>query len=487
MTRRRLPFIGGGFGLLLLLISLSNCATGRTGRIGAPEWFLDSVEGQAQGCLYLTVRSESQNRREAAGAAALQLVEKLMAIDELAALYALPEDRRRLVEDLTALFENPDAPHELPVRFERREWVEEKGLSAFFGLLCLPSDAADRFETLLAEEQFGEDELLASFMEDEQSYEENGLLYQAAASLLQAAAYVAKRDHPVSRRMVETYVLRARELIERIDIDIHRYPTRVKANSRVEQPFSLRCMEGVVGVRDVEFMVRYKGKKRNGSLGIFEVRIVSDLDGYVYFYHPFLPFTGEAEVVMSLGSRNVLTMLRELEELSESAAALSAYMQSRSVTFPFSVQSAAREVPMGIVMLHTDMTGSHLDSSETAQGLLEVLTEDGFDVRIMSLSPREITASNEASFLRDLKAAYGARYRRVAYGIVGINDFAIRQDLYKVETSGIVKVVDVQTGEILSVLEKRKSVESQDNALAMAASFRELGRAFAEDLKESLH
>ena len=255
----------------------------------------------------------------------------------------------------------------------------------------------------------------------------------------------------------------------------------------MEIPFTLRCMEGIIGIRNVEFLVQYRGKKRDGSIGTFEVRIVSDVDGYVSFYHPFLPFAGESEVILSPGSRDLQTILRDLAPRLESAASLKAFLDEQALTLPFTIESSARTVPTGIVVLHTDMTGTNLNSSETSTGLRDVLLEDGFDAEIMNLSPLEITASNEASFLRDLKAAYSGQYNRVIFGVVGINDFEIRNELYKVETSGVLKVADLHTGEILIVIEQTKSVESRDNTLAVAASFSELGKSFAEEVKNKLY
>ena len=191
--------------------------------------------------------------------------------------------------------------------------------------------------------------------------------------------------------------------------------------------------------------------------------------------------------LMSPGSRDIQSILRELASHIPEAAALKEYMAEQAVSLDFTVESAARLVPTGIVILHTDMTGTNLNSEDTASGLREILVDDGFNAEIMPLSPLEITASNEASFLRDLKAAYSNRYTRVIFGVVGIDDFEIRNDLYMVETRGVLKVVDIRTGEILMVSEKTKSVESKDNALAVAASFKELGKAFAEEMKDSLY
>lgn len=481
------------FSLIVFVLLFFSCASGRSARIDAPGWFLALSEYSEGDCYYFPVSSEAVSPEAVADAVGDMVFAKLLEVSGLEELFSRREDRDVLVEQIKSLFYpvEQEASREqagtLPLSLDKSEWLNESGYTAFFGYFCIKADAAEKLQETLAERYFGDDKVLNALLDDSRSAEESGLHYQSAEALLQAAVYVLDSDNPLSLSLADKYVLRAAKLLKKIEISIDRYPDKVEANSKVETPFSLRCMEGIIGIRDVEFLVRYRGKKRDGSIGTFEVRIVSDVDGYVSFYHPFLPFAGESELVMKPGSRDIRTNLRQLEEKLKSALDLRAYLDDQTVTLPFTVLSSARAVPTGIVVLHTDVTGADLDFSETATGLKEVLEEDGFDTEIMNLSPLEITSSNEASFLRDLKAVYSGQYTRVIFGVVGINNFEMGNDLYKVETSGVLKVVDVKTGEILMVSEMRKSVESRDNALAIAASFRELGKAFALEMKDNLY
>ena len=477
---------------LLIAMGISqiffSCASGRGGRIAPPLWFEQLEDKVENGCYYFKVTSESEDRKEAAGAVSTRILEVFLEKSGLGYLLEKEEDKQLLLEPLRSLVLTGVSGDGLPLKLEKDEWVEQDGLFAYFGYYCIPETAEKTLRTVLQERYFGTDEVLAGILKTAEESENNGLLYQAVEALMDAASYVLGLETPLSEVLAEQYATQALEIFQRIDYRIQNYPASVDANSPVDTPFSLRCMEGIIGIRSLEFLVEYKGRKRDGTIGTFEVRMVSDVDGFVNFYHPFLPFAGPSEVVMSPGSRKLKTTLRELAPLLDSAAALSRYLDENAVTMGFSVNSIAREVSTGIIILHTDMTGANLNSSETANGLREVLTADGFDVEIMDLAPREITASNEQSFLRDLKASYAGRYRRVLFGVVGINDFDIRnENLYKVETSGFIKVVDVATGEILMEVEAEKSVESRDNALAVSASFRELGRSLAEELKNSLY
>lgn len=475
------------FSLIIFVSLFLSCASGRSGQIDPPDWFLalsESVEGDYY---YFPVSSEANSRDAVADAIGDIVFEKVMEFSGQEELFSRSEDRDILVEQIISLFYPEEQEGELSLSIEKSEWREEGDYTAFFAYFRMKTNAAEKLQDFLVEKYFGEDNVLNLILDESLIAEENGLLYQSAEDLLQAAVYVLGSENPLSLSLADKYVLKAGELLRKIEIKIDRYPEKVDANSKVETPFSLRCMEGIVGIRSVEFLVQYRGKKRDGSIGTFEVRIVSDVDGYVSFYHPFLPFAGESEVIMNLGSRDLRTNLRQLEDKLESAVNLSKYLDEQTVTLPFMVLSSARAVPTGIVVLHTDVTGTYLGSIEAAKGLKEVLQEDGFDAEIMNLSPLEITSSNEASFLRDLKAAYSSQYTRVIFGVVGINNFEMGNDLFKVETSGVLKVVDVQTGDVLMVSEMGKTVESKDNTLAIAASFRELGKAFAQEMKDNLY
>ncbi len=474
--------------LLVISAFLGGCASRKSDRIPSPEWFEQLVEKEDQGRYYFKVSAEADNRETVVDMVVEQVYTKLIDKSGKKSLYSNQEDVEDLKQTIRSIILNGSSDGSFPLVLERSEWVEQDGFYAFFGYFSIPGIADEMMEAALRDKYFGDDRELLDLLNQAEDFENNGKLYQAAESLLKAARYILGQETPLSKELAGKYVQQALEIFRRIEFKVQSYPESADANSKVSEPFSLRCMEGIIGLRDIEFLVEYQGKKRDGTIGTFEVRMVSDIDGYVNFYHPFLPFAGPSEVVMTPGSRTLKTILRELEAEIPSAGELSRFLDESAVSMAFTVNSIARKVSTGIVVLHTDMTGANLDSSETANGLREVLSADGFDVEVMDLSPREITASNEQSFLRDLKAAYNGIYKRVIFGVVGINDFEIRNEtVYMVETSGVIKVVDVATGEILMELDGVKSVESRDNALAVAASFKELGKAFGQELTNTLY
>jgi len=472
-------------GILLLLFS---CATAPTHKIAPPEWFLGLEAAEKDGCYYFPLSVVGPDRASAADLGAEKVFETVMEYTGQSSLYKRAPDRKALLELFRILIHTESAPEDaLPVSLERSEWVDNGTHSGFFGYFCIPSDAAVVLETRISQRYYGDDEILQALLASAETYREEKLYYAAAEVLLQAADHVLASGNPLSDQLVREYVSRADLLLRRISIRSLRAPDTVQANRRVDTPFTLLCEEDGAGLSGVEFLIQYRGRKRDGAIGNFEVRAVTGPDGEVDFYHPLIPFAGTSEVVMTPGSRELMSRIRSLEETVSEAGDLKAYLESRKVEFSFAVQSAAREIPTGIVILHTDMTGAPLDSAETASGMNEILRADGFDMEVMDLSALEIVRANELSFLRDLKAAYGDRYARVIYGTVGIQDFTIREESYKVETGGSVKVVDVQTGEILLELEGVKSVESRNNTLAVSASFRELGKALAEDIIRLLY
>ena len=281
--------------------------------------------------------------------------------------------------------------------------------------------------------------------------------------------------------MASSYIRQAGDLLGRIVIRTTSVPSRTFVNRRID-PFHLYCEAGEDAVPAVEFLVQYQGRKRDGSPGQFERRLVSNETGIVEFYHPFIPFSGTASVDFSAGSRDFRSSVARLEETGLDMESLKSWLDMQRLSHQLLVEAVDREIPTGIVILHTDITGKSLLLNDAASGAVEELSQAGFDVTIMNLDPEEITAAGENSFLRDLKSVYKESYDRVLFGVVEIDDFEARSESFRVSTSGYLKMADVETGEILFSIEQSKSVESGNDGLAVAASFRELGKAFAQDL-----
>ena len=202
--------ITGVISLLVMIFLLGACASGRDGRIPPPEWFSELTEHVEDDGYYIPVNAEADLREAAADEAAEILFDKMMEISGKSALYQDPSDKEALINEIRGLF-YPDEGSSPLLSLLQSEWIEDGEYTAFFGYFLIPLDAETVLVEFMEERHFGSDETLTAFLEESRSYEEEGLLYQAAATLMNAAAYAAKQDNPVSLELADLYIKQAHE------------------------------------------------------------------------------------------------------------------------------------------------------------------------------------------------------------------------------------------------------------------------------------
>jgi hypothetical protein len=471
--------------ILIVPFILASCASTGGPGVYAPEWYKSLVEGEKDGCYLIKFSGMGDAESDASRQASEELFGRILELSAASDSYSLPEDRDGMVDLIAAMIADDSQSLE-PLGFiQRQEWVTGDDGIYYFGAFCMEKSASQWLESRLVERYYQEDEALQDILRRASALEGEGELYSAAEELVRAAAYISGRGIPLERKTAGAYIARAAALLERIEIRTTSVPARIFVNRRVE-PFHLYCEAGDRPVPAVELLVQYQGRKRDGGPGQFERRLISNETGIVEFYHPFIPFSGNATVDFSPGSRDFRSTVAKLEENGLDVEALRNWTAGRRISHQLLVEAVDREIPTGVVILHADITGNSLELNDAASGVVEELSQAGFDVELMNLDPDEIVAAGEDSFLRDLKAAYKGDYDRVLFGVVGINDFEARTETFRVATSGYLRMADVETGEILLSLEQDKAVESRNDGLAVSASFRELGKAFAQELVSAL-
>lgn len=471
--------------LLALPLLLTACATGSQSDPLAPEWFKALEEQEGENCFLVKIAVSSAGEEETLEKAVDELFSRVMELSGLSELYAAREDQDSLKEQLRILIQT-EKDMEGIVSLSRQEWVPDEQSSNYYGAFCIYKTAEVLLSEQLIETYYSNDETLNAYLAKADEYERTGQYYGAAEELVKAALYALEKSGPMSLEVAQLYIDRAAALLRQIAVTQIQAPQAALVNTMISDPFLFRCSVEEADVPGVEFLVRYEGRTRDGSRGQFERRLVSNESGTVEFFHPFIPFAGSAPVAFTPGSREFHSILSSLENRGADVSQLRNWIETASLQYSILTDSGSRELPMGVVLLHTDITGTALDNNESSTGLAEALSQNDFSVDVLSLDPGEISRITEPAFLRDLKAYYGERYVRIIFGTVEIMDFESRGDSYRVKTGGTLKVADVNSGEILLELKLDKSVESRNNALAVTASFRELGKAFAQELINTL-
>ncbi|QEN09336.1 hypothetical protein EXM22_15630 [Oceanispirochaeta crateris] len=472
---------------LLLILFLASCATRGKTDPHAPDWYSQIEESENSDGYIIKISGASSSEKETLDQVIQVLYDRIMEISGQSALYSQETDKAMLLGAIRQVILKEESSIDEFLSVIQQEWVIPDDQVLYYGAFLLKKDADDFLQNLILQRYYNDDEALKEMLESSSVFESELKYYSAAEELIRAAQYVLSHSEPLADEIAQGYVDRAGVLLNKIFLKKLGAPDSVLSNLKISDPFHILCeTEEELGIGGVEFLVRYQGRKRDGSRGEFERRLISNLSGIMEFFHPFIPFSGKAEVQFKPGSRDFHAGISNLEKLGMNVTFIKKWLEESTIDYELDVASGARTVSMGVVILHTDSTGAALSQQDSSVSLQEALSQDGFNIRLMNLNPREIMNKTEAEFIRDLRALYKGEYTRVAFGVVGIRDFETRNDSYRVNTSGTVKVVDVDSGEILLVLDLDKSVESRSNTLAVSASFRELGKSFAEEMMSYL-
>lgn len=241
------------------------------------------------------------------------------------------------------------------------------------------------------------------------------------------------------------------------------------------------------GWKDVPVSVSFRDRKKGGVIGDRTARLRADQSGNVSFIHPSPGFTGKGKVLISLdllsglGSYEILQM-KYADKYAEFLDALG----GASVHFDFDIVSSAHTVPTGIYVVDSDFLRKPLDSFSTAQGILSGLTGGGFDIELLKLDSQPFFNLTDPQLLRDLPYMVKGDYRRIVFGVAQITDFDDSSVGFTVVTEATIKVLDLDSGEILFNETLTKRVQGAESQATISTSFKELGRSFSALLIDKL-
>ena len=229
--------------------------------------------------------------------------------------------------------------------------------------------------------------------------EADGNFYESAL-LWAAAAGVAENDGNFSGYRM---ALRGIEsVLDNFEYTVISVPEEAYVGLRPASPVLFGVEKDGKRVGNAEFVITYPRAARDGSPSRGEARISSDKNGVVSFLPPEVAFAGIQNITIALSAR---PFLEYLEDPANSATdQFIADLETSNTGAVYEALARLRTIPMGILILETDLTGNPLDSSAAANGLLDDLIGDGFDVEVMDLNPREMISRSERALLRDIKA-----------------------------------------------------------------------------------
>ena len=267
-----------------------------------------------------------------------------------------------------------------------------------------------------------------------------------------------------------------------LEISLVEVPDRVFVGLRPALPVVFFVSSHGRPVGNAEFIITYPNKARDGSIYIAKARVLSDVEGLVKFRPPEVVVSGPQELTIAPSARPFLDLFGE--ERDASIENFEANLEKPRAVASYDAQVRIRSIPMGILIVETDLIGNVLGETDAAEGLFGDLIADDFNVSIIELNPAEVLLLSERALLRDLKAdiRFGGKYERVIHGRVSLDSFEQVGDVYTVRVSGILAMSDIQKQVTLFSSEITKTSQGAASQQAISAAFRQFGRSFAGEI-----
>ncbi|MBI9098677.1 MAG: hypothetical protein JEY91_09370 [Spirochaetaceae bacterium] len=326
----------------------------------------------------------------------------------------------------------------------------------------------------------------SAYSDEAREYIQKGDIYRGAISYIKAALEAAESSN---KFLAEKNLSSAIEQVKKITITKLNSPRALAVGQNGVFSASISSIDPVDMAfwNDISVKVSFRDRKKGSVIGDRFASLRSDNQGIVTFVHPSPGFTGPGRVVLALDFLKDVGSLEILKtDNSGKLEELIAYLESVRVSFDFDIISSAPYVPTGIFVLDSDFLRKPLETNSTAQGLKNGLSNAGFTVDLLDIDSNSLFVLSEKEFLRDIPYMVDSDIKRVVYGIAQITEFDDSATGFTVVTEAEIKVVDLDTGEILleEILSKR--VQGGESQSTINTSFKELGKSLSSLLIDKL-
>ncbi len=315
---------------------------------------------------------------------------------------------------------------------------------------------------------------------------EAGRLTQGILLYGQAAMAASESDVRIAPVVLQRALQKAAEAGARLELSTLSGPTTVALGVDVDEPiiFLLRDDRGqpVAGAS-----VEISYIDRRGSRDVIRTAaLLTDEVGLVTFQHPLPQRVGGFTVTARLDLGPLFSMLDTLpRSVGAQVDAVEDAVVNVRATHRFVVLSQAREIPTAVVVLDLDAAGVFMPGDLAAAGIVEALSQSGFQLRSAPIEPGQLLGLTSAEAIAFLQERVNADVIRVIFGTAQIAEFR-EDDGVLVKVSGSVTAVDLASGAVLYSASGIKNARSRTADRAISTAFAELGRQLGEELASNL-
>ena len=472
---------GCWFSAILFVLLILSCSTRPELSPEVPEWFRNTPEDSPE-MLFFRTSGEGHNISAARSTAIENLNQSLVkALDLKDSDSWLPEGKEAVNQFLNihrSIILQDSTPEDVQgVRLiHSAAWKNNEGNIIFaIEIAWLRKEFKKRKElinTLTNNDspRYLNLEKRAQHAERDRNFYEAALIWATAAGEAQSGGNFSSYQNALQN---------IKDALSRIEFKQESIPAEVFAGLLPPSPFVFLAKIGNKTVGNAEFLISYP-QILDGRLTTSQASVISDNDGRITFRPPGINQVGTWEVSIAPSFNPFLAYLTE-DNYSENASTL---VEVDRIVISYDTLPRLRLIPMGILVLETDLTGNPLNENDTAEGLADDLLADGFNVSIINIDPEELSERTSREILRDLKAdkRYSEVYERVLHGTVSLESFQQDGDNYTVQVSGKLLMSDIKSQANIYVSNITKTSQASNSQQAISTAFRQFGRSFAEEI-----
>jgi len=339
----------------------------------------------------------------------------------------------------------------------------------------LESEFAERQEAISGPEEEGDKKALL------------GDHYAAFSKYVEAASAAMTSTVANASIKFERLIQKAKESLSLISLEAARDSFSVMVNSPFPERIRVRAKAGGDGLANVPLIASYKEVNDRGRSTIKNISLVTGGNGVVDFLPPPVTFVGKGQITVYLDASAVLSVFDKAPRSVQTLInGLNDEASGKRVVINFEAMSAAKTIPTAVLVLDVDTVQKPTGSRDVESGILQALSSAGFATRTVSVDVNSMISQGEQEFVSTMKETYGSQIKRLAYGTVMIEEFTEDSGSYIVKVSGVVKVVDLETGSVIFTDSRFKRARAGNSTSAITSAFRGIGLEFGEKMAAEL-
>ncbi|MBI9107629.1 MAG: hypothetical protein JEZ04_12855 [Spirochaetales bacterium] len=466
---------------------LSACAT----TSGVPEWVSTSPEDTSEYKYFIGIGSDSDGDINRAADEAADLI-----VSEIIRYVGV-----RITSDTRVESKDAYSKFESSLRLAIREqpgaslgglrvadrWIDYGDPAVVVHMLVEYSAAEIKAEKKKLEDLFREkvEALSGPEKEGDELYMQKKY-YRSAVSFIDAALMVSVSDIENVGLKFERNIAKAEDAVEQIEIEAVSGPDFAYIGEKFDGKFTVKLSYSGLPAVGLPVTVSYKELRANGRKAVRTHTILTDGDGLASFDSPIPEWIGLDKITFFLDMRAVIEPLEDVNfDLLQYVDSLEQAVNSKKVFFEYEVFSKAVEVPTCVMVMDVDRSGNPLDKTDTASGIVSVLTEAGFEIFMIPVDYR-MTAVSDSELIKIVREQYGNLYQRMVFGTAEISSYEETGGNVIVKVTGKIKAVELESGRILFSASEQKRARGGSNSSTIAAAFTSLGKMYGDKLTTDL-